>query len=62
VVLLILSVLLLYSLAHEKLFEFLLFIVTWLQPELAYRQWWLDRVTKNPISSRDSLVMVNICT
>jgi hypothetical protein len=48
VVLLILSVLLLYSLAHEKLFEFLLFIVTWLQLELAYRQWWLDRVTEKP--------------
>jgi hypothetical protein len=48
VILLILSVLLLYSLAHEKLFEFLLLIVTWLQLELAYRQWWLDRVTKKP--------------
>jgi len=48
IVLSILITLLCYALTYRMLFEFLMFVVMWIQLELAYRQWWLDKRSKKP--------------
>jgi hypothetical protein len=37
-----------YAILYGKLFEFLVFVVMWIQLEIAYRQWWLETEGKRP--------------
>lgn len=44
----VLSALFLYAVVVQKVFDFMLFVVMWLQLELAYRQWWLEARSRGP--------------
>jgi len=44
----VLSALFLYAVAVQRMFDFMLFVVMWLQLELAYRQWWLEMKRREP--------------
>ena len=37
-----------YAVLHQRLFDFMLAVVLWLQLELAYRQWWLEKARRGP--------------
>ena len=37
-----------YAILYEKLFEFLVVVLMWIQLEIAYRQWWLEAEGKRP--------------
>jgi len=44
----LLTLLLVYAVLLQKLFDFLIAVVLWLQLELAYRQWWLEKASRGP--------------
>jgi hypothetical protein len=62
----VLSALFLYAVAVQRMFDFMLFVVMWLQLELAYRQWWLEARSRGPkleiagLEIRDGTLLLHI--